>query len=73
MFILGSRQLRYETGMARIFFLLSILMALWVLPSYATPMTEMSQSDLRKAVGAGERLSVKTALKAYADRCRANR
>ena len=49
--------------MARIFFLLSILMALWVLPSYAMPLSEMSQSDLRKAVGAGKSISVKTALK----------
>jgi hypothetical protein len=62
-FILGSRELRYETGMARIFFLLSILMALWVLPTYAMPLSEMSQSDLRKAVGAGKSISVKTALK----------
>jgi hypothetical protein len=62
-FTLGSRRLRYKTAMARVFFLLSILMALWVLPSYAMPLYEMSQSDLRKAVGAGKSISVKTALR----------
>ncbi len=34
--------------MARLFFLLGILMALWVLPTYAMPLSELSQAELRR-------------------------